>query len=60
MERNEISANTLALQSVCVCVYEGGGGDEWKTGAPSILRESHLCVVFKTAVSLWVLPLKYS
>lgn len=40
---------------VCVCVC-----DEWKTGAPCILRESHLCVVFKTAVSLWVLPLKYS
>lgn len=48
LEKWEIFANTLAssLQTF-LC-------DEWKIGAPSILNESHLCVVFKTAVSLWV------
>lgn len=54
LEKLEIFANTLASTlKTFLC-------DEWKIGAPSILNESHLCVVFKTAVSLWVLPLKYS
>lgn len=49
-----LCANTLASkQQTFLC-------DEWKIGAPSVLSGSHLCMVFKTAVSPWVQPLKYS
>lgn len=42
----ELCANTLAfMQQTFLC-------DEWKIGAPHILSESHLCMVFKTAASL--------